>query len=119
MNDPEGVQETLRWIRFAHEDLVGAQRMLADSSTAPRLACILAQQAAEKAIKAALVFLQREFPYTHNLVALRALIPAGWEITGDYEYLADLTDWAIEARYPGDWPEATEGEAREGGGPAG
>jgi hypothetical protein len=26
--------------------------------------------------------------------------------------LAELTEWAVEARYPGDWPEATIDDAR-------
>jgi hypothetical protein len=27
-------------------------------------------------------------------------------------FRADLTQWAVEARYPGDWPDATEEDAR-------
>lgn len=30
----------------------------------------------------------------------------------EYPDLADLTVWAVEARYPGDWPEATREDAR-------
>lgn len=112
MNDPESVEETRRWLRFAHEDLTVAQRILADPSTAPRLACLLAQQAAEKAIKAALVFLQKEFPYCHDLMELRALLPADWDIKTGYEYLGDLSVWILEGRYPGDWAEATEAQAK-------
>ncbi len=26
--------------------------------------------------------------------------------------LAELTEWAVEARYPGDWPEASPDDAR-------
>jgi HEPN domain-containing protein len=62
MSSPDVAQEARRWFRFATEDLIGAQRQLADPETAPRLACVLAQQAAEKALKAALVFLQDDFP---------------------------------------------------------
>lgn len=29
-----------------------------------------------------------------------------------YPDLADLTVWAVEDRYPGDWPDATAGDAR-------
>ena len=43
---------------------------------------------------------------------LRNLIPAEWEIRTGYECLSDLTDWIVEARYPGDWPDATEADAR-------
>jgi hypothetical protein len=26
--------------------------------------------------------------------------------------LAELSEWSVEARYPGDWPEATGGDAQ-------
>lgn len=113
MSDPEPTQEARRWLRFATEDLIGAQGMIADHSMAPCLACTLAQQAAEKAIKAALIFLQIDFPYRHDLETLRGLLPAGWDIKTGHEYIGDLTDWIVEGRYPGDWPEATEEEARD------
>src|SRR6266508_1528462 len=104
MSGPEPVQpevvyeETRRWLRFAQEDLNGARSMLADSSAPPRLACVLAQQAAEKAIKAGLIFLQREFPYRHDLVVLRDLLPPDWEIATGYEYLDSLSAWVIQGR---------------------
>lgn len=77
----------------------------------PRHICWLAQQAAEKVIKAVLVFLAIDFPWRHDLDALRNLIPTGWQVKDAYPDLAELTEWAIEARYPGDWPDATEDEA--------
>ena len=43
----------------------------------PRHVAYHAQQAAEKAIKAILVFEQVEFPFTHELNALRHLTRAG------------------------------------------
>lgn len=113
MSGPEQAREARRWLRFATEDLIGAQRIVADFTVAPRLACVLAQQAAEKALKAALIFLGTEYPRRHDLRALRELIPLGWEVKTGYEYLADLSEWAVEARYPGDWPEATQAEARD------
>jgi HEPN domain-containing protein len=70
------------------------------------------QQAAEKAIKTVLVFLQVDFPRTHDLDALRNLVPDGWQLKIDHPDLASLTEWAVEARYPGDWPEAVEADAR-------
>jgi len=63
-------------------------------------------------LKAVLVFLQIDFPRSHDLDALRNLVPDGWQLKEDHPDLADLTEWAVEARYPGDWPEATEAEAR-------
>jgi len=74
--------------------------------------CWLAQQSAEKALKAVLVFLQVDFPRSHDLDALRNLIPDGWRLKVDHPDLASLTEWVVEARYPGDWPDAVEADAR-------
>ena len=78
----------------------------------PRHICWLAQQAAEKALKAVLIFLEVEFPWRHDLDALRNLIPTDWEVKEKHPDLAEITEWAVEARYPGDWPDATEADAR-------
>lgn len=107
MSDPEHVLEAGRWLRYAREDLEAGERMLADSSFAPRHTCLLAQQAGEKALKAALIYLQADYPHRHDLDVLRNLISGGWEIKSGHDYLSDLSDWAVESRYPGDWPEAT------------
>jgi HEPN domain-containing protein len=77
----------------------------------PRAACFHAQQTAEKAIKAIFVFLQTDFPYTHDLNRLRDLLPEGWPIKENLPDLSGLSLWAVEPRYPGDLPEATEKEA--------
>jgi HEPN domain-containing protein len=62
-------------------------------------------------LKAILVFLQIDFPRTHDLDALRNLVPDSWQFKEVCPDLASLTQWAVEARYPGDWPEATNAEA--------
>lgn len=112
MSDAEPV-EWHRWLRYAQDDLHAAEINRSDPSVAPRVGCFLAQQAAEKAIKAGLVALQVSFPLTHNLDGLRNLLSDGWRIKNDPGDLASLTFWAIEARYPGDWPDATPEDARE------
>jgi HEPN domain-containing protein len=60
----------------------------------------LAQQAAEKALKAVLVYVQVDFPWVHDLDALRNLIPEGWTVRHGHADLAALSEWAVEARYP-------------------
>lgn len=111
MNYPElVVREAYRWLRFSAEDLNVAHRLLTGDPSVPRHVCWLAQQSAEKALKAALVLEGIEFPYSHDLDALRNLLPDGWSIREDLPDLAELTEWAVEARYPGDWPEATQEE---------
>jgi HEPN domain-containing protein len=74
--------------------------------------CWLAQQAAEKALKGALASQAIPFPFRHDLDALRNLLPDGWEVKRQHPDLAELTEWAVEARYPGDWPDATVEAAR-------
>jgi HEPN domain-containing protein len=112
MNEHDHLEETRRWSRYAQEDLLAAEAMLERVGVLPRHVCWLSQQAAEKAIKTVLVFLQIDFPRTHDLDALCNLMPDGWQLKADHPDLASLTEWAVEARYPGDWPEAVEADAR-------
>ena len=112
MNDPDpSVADALRWLRYSGEDLDVARVLLTTSSAASRHVCWLSQQAAEKALKAALVLEGNEFPFTHDLDALRNRLPDGWKVRTTHADLAELTQWAVETRYPGDWPEATESDA--------
>jgi HEPN domain-containing protein len=90
MSSPELLAEARRWLRFADEDI----------------------DAAEKALKGALVHEGINFPFRHDLDALRTLLPDGWRVKTEHPDLAELTEWAVEARYPGDWPEATVDEAK-------
>ena len=111
MNEAEHLVETRRWLRYAREDLEGAETLLDRGVGVPRHICWLAQQSVEKAIKAILVFLAIDFPWRHDLDALRNLVPKDWQVTTEHADLAALTEWAVEARYPGDWPDATEADA--------
>ncbi len=111
MSDPELVDEARRWLRFATEDLEVAQNLLKADEAPSRHACSLAQQAAEKALKAALVLEGIDFPFRHDLDALRHLLPETWSVRRTHPDLAQLTQWSVEARYPGDWQEATATDA--------
>lgn len=110
MNERERRPEVLRWLRYAKEDLVAAQR-IALGRGLPRHVCWLSQQAAEKAIKAVLVYAAVTFPYRHDLDGLRNLVPQGWKFKEEHPRLGRLTTWVSEARYPGDWPDATQADA--------
>lgn len=111
MANPEVVVESTRWLRFAREDLDLVERLAARERTAPRHACWLAQQAAEKALKSALVLEEIDFPFTHDLAALRNLLPDGWPPTAPSADLTNLTVWGAESRYPGEWPEPTDSDS--------
>ena len=112
MSDPDPtVADALRWLRYSTEDLNVARLLLASSPLVPRHVCWLAQQSAEKALKAALVLEDIAFPFTHDLDALRNRLPDSWPVHTTHSDLAELTQWAVETRYPGDWPEVTEEDA--------
>ena len=105
------VGDALRWLQYSAEDLDVARVLLRSHAPASRHVCWLSQQAAEKALKAALVLEGTEFPFTHDLDALRNRLPEDWQVRTTHTDLAELTQWAVETRYPGDWPEATELDA--------
>lgn len=106
MGDPDVLRVLRRWLRYAEDDLQTAE-ILSEQGGVPRATCFHAQQAAEKSIKATFVFLQVDFPFTHNLNHLRDLLPKGWAVKEDFPALSSLSAWAAESRYPGDLIEAT------------
>ncbi len=64
--------------------------------------CFDAQQAAEKAVKAVLRFHRIDFPKTHDLRQLFTLLDSkGKALPGEIWDAVDLTDYAVETRYPG------------------
>ena len=115
MNDRTNstLEEARLWLQFSREDLDGAILLLATNSTVPRLVCWLAQQAAEKALKAALVCEEEDIAYTHDLEALAILLPETWAVGVLPEELARLSPWAVEARYPGEWTQPSESDAAQ------
>jgi HEPN domain-containing protein len=108
MPDDLVLQETNRWLTYAREDLDAA---LALRLGVPRHACLHAQQSAEKAIKSIYVFLDMRVPRSHDLDMLRNLLLDGWDIKTRFDDLSELSLWAVESRYPGNWPEARQEEA--------
>lgn len=112
MSDPEVSKVLRRWLRYAEDDLQVAEILL-DQCSVPRTSCFHAQQAAEKSIKAIFVFLQVDFPFTHDLNRLRDLLPAGWTVKEAFPELGELSTWAVEPRYPGDVIEASLRDAEQ------
>ena len=113
MQATDRLTETSRWLRYAEEDLITAETLLRHPHVPPRQACWCAQQSAEKALKAVLIFLEIDFPRTHDLNILRNLVPDTWQLSATQPDLASLTGWATEARYPSDMPEITNADASE------
>lgn len=64
--------------------------------------CFQAQQAAEKALKALLLFHGESFPYTHDIAHLLSLVERNVEVVPDeLQDAAILTRYAVATRYPG------------------
>ena len=100
-------------MRYATEDLAGAVRGLTQEGCPPRHVCSFAQQAAEKALKAALLLEGKRPPFIYDLDELAKLLPDAWPVRRVGIDLAPLTQWAVKGLYPGDWREATEMDAEQ------
>ncbi len=73
--------------------------------------CFHAQQTVEKSIKAVLIHFRIAFPYTHDIAVLRDLVrSSGRNWPNDLDRAAELTDYAVESRYPGPFDEVTREE---------
>lgn len=101
------------WLSYAKSDLDAAYVLLEKGDFFPRQICFMSQQAGEKALKAVLVYLEINFPKTHDLDRIRELIPEGWAVKEEFPNLYDLSVWSVESRYPGHTPDVTEYEARK------
>lgn len=104
------LDEADRWLRLAHEDMLTAGTVLEHQDTALRTVGFLAQQAAEKALKAALAAHDLRVPKTHSLAELAALLPQPIESL-DTEALSRLTPWAEAGRYIVEFELPREGAA--------
>jgi HEPN domain-containing protein len=100
MSERELDEPVRYWLELALEDLEAARYLAADPALAARLAAGLAQQAAEKALKAVIAASGREPPRSHDLVALAHGARAVVTLTVDEDALRILTDAHTQSRYP-------------------
>lgn len=87
------------WLAFARRDL-GDAEVLATSGGSIESVCFHAQEAAEKSLKALLVFRGQRVPTVHNLVALAERLMDPDDLFGFAEMLASLNRWVTLSRYP-------------------
>ncbi|MCI0417847.1 MAG: HEPN domain-containing protein [Acidobacteria bacterium] len=98
------------WLRRAKSNLARAKQPKPDEAVWEDL-CFDAQQAAEKALKAVLIFRSIDFPRTHNIrVLLSLLAPPGQLIPQELSGAIGLTTYATVSRYPGAAEPVTEDE---------
>ena len=93
---------TREWVTKAESDLRAAVYLLEPRVEQPTEAvCFHAQQCAEKYMKALLVFRGTDFPKTHDLEKLTALLPAALRPRLTLEEERRFIGYATAARYPG------------------
>jgi len=89
-------------LSHAESDLRLARLGSADPQIIPGQVCFHAQQAAEKSIKAILLFQGIEFPLTHDIEELLEIaVDHGMVIPEEVHQASNLTPYAVETRYPG------------------
>jgi HEPN domain-containing protein len=72
--------------------------------------CFQVQQAVEKAFKGLLIYYNIEPEFTHNLGILLNKIEEHIEILENIKMSTDLTKYAVQTRYPGEYDEITKEE---------
>ena len=116
MKPPEEVRAefTREWLQKAEGDFKTAGHLFQSGTDFLDGATFHSQQAAEKYLKAFLVWHQIEFPKTHDLDALLKL--AGKADDKIPEILRDaaiLTPYGVDYRYPGDYPNVSGRDAEQ------
>jgi|SRR3989304_8736638 len=106
-NNKQGSQYLVsEWIARADDDLLNAQSIFKHKDGTPVAVCFLSQQAAEKYLKALLLFYSGDYLKTHDLNQLATLIKAYNEsiLNELSEELILLSPYYIATRYPADIP---------------
>ena len=102
MSPPErfSPDDPREWLNRAKSNLALAKSRVPDAYLEDL--CFEAQQAAEKAIKAVLLALEIDYPYTHDLAHLLSLlVETGETVPGTVRAAEELTPYAVITRYPG------------------
>jgi len=108
---PGGTPE--EWLRRAKGNLALAKQRKPKEAYWEDL-CFEAQQAAEKAVKAVLMSSGIDFPKTHDIGELLALMNrSGQKVPQEFWKADDLTQYAVETRYPGPVEPVTRNEYRQ------
>lgn len=110
--DPPGSPKD--WWVHAESDLKLARVARERNDILPEQACFHAQQSAEKALKAVLLFKRIEFPLVHDIKTLVGLLQGNAiPFPPEIREAGSLTPYAVEARYPGHLEEITPSDVDE------
>jgi HEPN domain-containing protein len=116
MKPPDEIKDGFvrQWLLRAEEDFNAAKSLIAHGTSFLSTVCFHSQQAAEKYLKAFLTYHQVEFPKTHDIGELLDLIaPLNNKLSESLRDIIVLTNYGVDVRYPGDFPDVTEDEARQ------
>ncbi len=116
MRPPEQVKRELiqQWLAKAGEDFSVGEYLLSEDTAYLSAIGFHAQQAAKKFLKALLVWYQIEFLKTHDLDELLDLVATFYATLAEpLRDVIDLNVYAVDIRYPADFPEVTMEDARE------
>lgn len=115
MKPPELVKREFvaQWLEKARQDLDACQHLVSGGDAFVYGAAFHAQQSVEKHLKAVLVWRQVEFPKTHDIAQLLALVTLhDPELVDAVGQADELTPYGVEYRYPGDYPDVNLGDAK-------
>jgi len=102
------------WINKADKDLLSAEHELSFPDAVTETICFHCQQAVEKYLKSYSVFLGIPFSKTHEIGELITKCEKVDQTISILKEEADeLTDYAVEIRYPDEWYEPTIEEAKK------
>ena len=114
MSDPQQYEIAREWLRRARSDLLLGKAALHTAGVLPADACFHAQQCAEKALKGLLTFHGIAHPRTHVLgVLLDILKSSSMQIPANVDRADQLTQYAVETRYPGVSEPVSKAEAQK------
>lgn len=104
--DPTDPQE---WLRRARSNLARARAGRNVPDVLYEDLCFDAQQAVEKSLQALLVQRKIAFPKTHAITDLLTFLQEGGiDVPTEIQEAGELTEYAVEARYPGLFEEVTQ-----------
>lgn len=114
MAGSERIAEVVReWVEKAENDLKNAAHTVKMDEGCPTdTVCFHAQQCVEKYLKAFLVSKGIDFPNTHDIGELTALMPRRAVVQLSTEEQRRLVAYATVTRYPGDYEPVSLSEAR-------
>ena len=97
------------WLQRAESNLEIARRARGEKVLLEDL-CFEAQQSAEKALKALLIYLSGDYPMVHAFTLILERLEQHVTVPEPIREVVELSDYAVQIRYPGDYYPVSEDE---------